>query len=92
MIVRRPVFVNAGILSILLLLLIVARCLAAILRLEATGITAVKPMNVYVIGALAALLSASVATVLQAYGRQREIVALTVLTVIGLLVFKLVAG
>ncbi len=92
MVMKRPAFANSGTLSISLLLLIAARSLGEIFRLHWMGVAAAQPETMYVTGALIAVLAALAATLLHVYGRRREILGLTAMTVFGLLIYKLVAG
>lgn len=83
---------NIGTISIAILFLIIARCVAQIFVLENDANFSAESINLYVIGALAATGSALVAVILQACRRPRAVAAVAAVTVVSLFIFKLVAG
>ena len=88
---RTPQFVNAGTICLLVLLLIVVRCQFEIIRLAIRGNAPPSAMWLYLNGSIAAAVAAMAVALLQVYRRTVWIVALTALTIAGLIAYKLAA-
>ncbi len=86
---RRPAFVETGTICALLLLLIVVRCQGEIIRQAVFEGAGLPELWLYVNGSIAAALAAAAVVVLSAYRQRAATVAITALTIAGLVVYKL---